>query len=67
MGEDGSLMTERFWILRVILCRSLVRLSDETGRRALEDMLACPCAAVRTAAQRALEEWGAGVRTWKIW
>lgn len=67
MGEDGSLMTERFWILRVILCRSLVRLSDETGRRALEDMLACPCAAVRIAARRALEEWGAGVRTWKIW
>lgn len=67
MRDDGSLMTERFWILRLILCRSLVRLSDERGKKALEGMLSCPCKAIRMSAQKALEEWGAGVRTQKIW
>ncbi|MCI9073261.1 MAG: FAD-dependent oxidoreductase [Lachnospiraceae bacterium] len=67
MQEDGSLITERLWILRLILCRSLARLSDEAGREALEQMLSCPCRAIRISAQKALEEWGAGVRTQKIW
>lgn len=67
MRKDNSLMTERLWILRLILCRSLVRLSDEAGRDALKEMLSCPCEAIRLSAQKALEEWGAGVRTWKIW
>lgn len=67
MNEQSSLMTERFWILRLILCRSLVRLSDETGKRELEEMLVCPCMAIRLSAKKALQEFGKGARTEKIW
>lgn len=67
MQEQSSLMTERLWILRLILCRSLVRLSDEKGKRELEEMLTCPCMAIRLSAEKALKEFDMGARTEKIW
>ena len=65
--EENSIVTERLWILKLILCRSLVRLCDETGKKELKKMEKCPCMAIRLSAERALKEFGAGARTEKIW
>ena len=65
--EDGDILTERLLILRLILCRALVRLGDAAGRAGLETLAQCRCMAVSVSAQRAFSEWKAGRRTEKIW